>query len=54
MRTPELFFAKDFRVSEEAARLTISFFLLGYCAGPFVFAPLSEIYGGEKSSALRF
>jgi len=28
-----------------AAGLTIMLFLLGYCAGPLVFAPLSEFYG---------
>ncbi|KAF2175855.1 MFS general substrate transporter [Zopfia rhizophila CBS 207.26] len=36
---------KEFHVSKEAASLTITLFLLGYCAGPFVFAPLSEFYG---------
>lgn len=34
-----------FKVSEEAAGLVITLFLLGYCAGPLVFAPLSEFYG---------
>ncbi|KUI54426.1 hypothetical protein VP1G_01706 [Cytospora mali] len=34
-----------FDVSTEAAGLTITLFLLGYCAGPLVFAPLSEFYG---------
>ncbi|KAI1764689.1 MFS general substrate transporter [Hypoxylon sp. FL1150] len=34
-----------FNVSEEAAGLTITLFLLGYCAGPLIFAPLSEFYG---------
>ncbi|KUI65043.1 hypothetical protein VM1G_00536 [Cytospora mali] len=34
-----------FDVSAEAAGLTITLFLLGYCAGPLVFAPLSEFYG---------
>lgn len=37
--------SKDFGVSEEAAGLVITLFLLGYCAGPLVFAPLSEFYG---------
>ncbi|KAI1393048.1 MFS general substrate transporter [Hypoxylon trugodes] len=37
--------SKEFGVSEEAAGLTITLFLLGYCAGPLVFAPLSEFYG---------
>ncbi|ROW12726.1 hypothetical protein VMCG_00291 [Cytospora schulzeri] len=35
----------SFHVSSEAAGLTITLFLLGYCAGPLVFAPLSEFYG---------
>jgi hypothetical protein len=37
--------AEHFNVSMEAAGLTITLFLLGYCAGPLVFAPLSEMYG---------
>lgn len=37
--------AKHFHVSEEAAGLTLTLFLLGYCAGPLIFAPLSEFYG---------
>ena len=37
--------SKHFNVSEEAAGLVITLFLLGYCAGPLVFAPLSEFYG---------
>lgn len=34
-----------FGVSSEAAALTVTLFLLGYCAGPLIFAPLSEFYG---------
>jgi MFS transporter, DHA1 family, multidrug resistance protein len=34
-----------FHVSLEAAGLTITLFLLGYVAGPLIFAPLSEFYG---------
>lgn len=37
--------SEDFGVSLEAAGLTITLFLLGYCAGPLLFAPLSEFYG---------
>ncbi|KAI1262769.1 MFS general substrate transporter [Xylariaceae sp. FL1019] len=37
--------AESFDVSTEAAGLTITLFLLGYVAGPLVFAPLSEFYG---------
>ncbi|KAJ4196453.1 hypothetical protein NW755_001239 [Fusarium falciforme] len=35
----------EFNVSEIAAALTTTLFLLGFCAGPFIFAPLSEFYG---------
>ena len=37
--------AEYFDVSMEAAGLTITLFLLGYVAGPLIFAPLSEFYG---------
>ncbi|KAI0380314.1 MFS general substrate transporter [Hypomontagnella monticulosa] len=37
--------SEEFHVSEEVAGLVITLFLLGYCAGPLVFAPLSEFYG---------
>jgi Arabinose efflux permease len=37
--------SKEFGISTEVAGLTITVFLLGYCAGPLVFAPLSEFYG---------
>ena len=36
---------EEFGISTEAAGLTITLFLLGYVAGPLVFAPLSEVYG---------
>lgn len=36
---------EEFGVSQVAAGLTTTMFLLGFCAGPFVFAPLSEFYG---------
>lgn len=35
----------EFNVSTEVAGLTITLFLVGYCAGPLMFAPLSEFYG---------
>jgi MFS family permease len=35
----------DFGVSLEAAGLVTTLFLLGYCAGPLLWAPLSEFYG---------
>ena len=37
--------SEHFGVSLEAAGLTITLFLLGYVAGPLIFAPLSEFYG---------
>lgn len=37
--------AEEFHVSRVAAGLVITLFLLGYCAGPLIFAPLSEFYG---------
>lgn len=37
--------SEHFGVSTEVAGLTITLFLLGYCAGPLAFAPLSEFYG---------
>jgi MFS family permease len=36
---------EHFNVSETAANLSITLYLLGYCAGPFFFSPLSEFYG---------
>ncbi|KAK9364602.1 MFS general substrate transporter [Lipomyces kononenkoae] len=35
----------DLHVSVEAAGLVTTLFLLGYCAGPLLWAPLSEFYG---------
>ena len=37
--------SRELHVSEEAAGLVITLFLLGYCAGPLAWAPLSEFYG---------
>lgn len=37
--------SEQLHVSSEAAGLVITLFLLGYCAGPLLFAPLSEFYG---------
>ena len=37
--------AKEFNVSNEAAALVVTLFLLGYCFGPLFWAPLSEFYG---------
>lgn len=37
--------SRDFGVSTEASGLVITLFLLGYCAGPLFFAPLSEFFG---------
>lgn len=35
----------EFHISEEATNVVITMFLLGYCFGPLIFAPLSEFYG---------
>jgi multidrug resistance protein len=37
--------ATHFSVSVEATGLLVTLFLLGYCFGPFFWAPLSEFYG---------
>jgi len=37
--------SKELHVSEEAAGLSLTLYLLGYSAGPFLFAPISEFYG---------
>jgi DHA1 family multidrug resistance protein-like MFS transporter len=36
---------QDLDTSVEAAGLVTTMFLLGYCAGPLIWAPLSEFYG---------
>ncbi|RCI07390.1 hypothetical protein L249_1376 [Ophiocordyceps polyrhachis-furcata BCC 54312] len=36
---------KSFHISSVLAGLSVTLFLLGYCAGPLFFAPLSEVYG---------
>lgn len=46
--------SRDLHVSVEAAGLVITVFLLGYCAGPLVFAPLSEFYGRRWLFYLTF
>ena len=37
--------SEEFNISVEASGLVITLFLLGYCAGPLLWAPLSEFYG---------
>ncbi|KAJ0165360.1 putative MFS-type transporter [Colletotrichum tanaceti] len=39
--------ADEFNVSEEAALVSISVFVIGFGVGPMAFAPLSEIYGRQ-------
>lgn len=46
--------AEHFHVSTTAAQLTITLFLLGYCAGPLIFAPLSEFYGRRRLYLVTF
>jgi DHA1 family multidrug resistance protein-like MFS transporter len=36
---------QDLDTSVEAAGLVTTMFLLGYCAGPLIWAPFSEFYG---------
>lgn len=43
-----------FNVSREAAALVITMFLLGYTAGPLLFAPLSEFYGRRWVFCITF
>lgn len=44
----------EFNVSEVAAALTTTLFLLGFCVGPFIFAPLSEFYGRRWIFYIKF
>jgi DHA1 family multidrug resistance protein-like MFS transporter len=46
--------SRELHVSEEAAGLVITLFLLGYVFGPLVFAPLSEFYGRRWVFYLTF
>jgi MFS transporter, DHA1 family, multidrug resistance protein len=46
--------AEYFQVSREAAALVVTLFLLGYVAGPLVFAPLSEHYGRRYIFIITF
>ncbi|KFA54315.1 hypothetical protein S40293_04834 [Stachybotrys chartarum IBT 40293] len=46
--------SQSFGVSQVAAGLTITLFLLGYCLGPLFFAPLSEFYGRRWIFYLSF
>lgn len=40
------YLVKEFEItSSMVASLTVSIYVLGYCVGPFLIAPLSEIYG---------
>lgn len=45
---------REFGVSQVVASLTTTLLLLGYCAGPFVFAPISEFYGRRWILHLTF
>ncbi|KID95996.1 Major facilitator superfamily domain, general substrate transporter, partial [Metarhizium majus ARSEF 297] len=46
--------SRDFHISEGVAALTVTLFLLGYCLGPFIFAPLSEFYGRRPIFRISF
>ncbi|RXK34710.1 polyamine transporter 1, partial [Tremella mesenterica] len=43
-----------FHISQEVAVLTISLFVAGYCCGPLVWGPASEIYGRRPIFILSF
>lgn len=45
---------EDLHVSQEAANLVTTLFLLGYCFGPLAWAPLSEFYGRRYVFYLTF
>ncbi|TQV93185.1 benomyl/methotrexate resistance protein [Cordyceps javanica] len=45
---------KHFGVSQEVSALTVTLFLLGYCSGPLLFAPLSEFYGRRVIFVVTF
>ena len=46
--------SRELHVSVEASGLVITLFLLGYCAGPLVWAPFSEFYGRRWLFYLTF
>lgn len=46
--------SQHFGVSMVAAGLNITLFLLGYCAGPLLFAPMSEFYGRRPIFYITF
>ncbi|ROT43782.1 putative MFS multidrug transporter [Sodiomyces alkalinus F11] len=46
--------SEDFSVSEVAASLTITLYVLGYCAGPFIWAPVSEFFGRSRIFYVTF
>lgn len=50
---------QDFEItSTELASFVVSVYLLGYCFGPLLIAPISELYGrrwvGRAASGLAF
>lgn len=46
--------AKEFNISSEVAVLLTSLFLVGYCFGPLVWAPLSEVFGRRPLFIIAF
>lgn len=46
--------SEHFGVSTVASGLNITLFLLGYCAGPLLFAPMSEFYGRRPIFYITF
>ncbi|KLP22962.1 Uncharacterized protein LW94_272 [Fusarium fujikuroi] len=45
---------QEFGISNVAAQLTTSLYLLGFCTGPFLFGPLSEFYDRQWLLYLTF
>ncbi|KAF7985297.1 hypothetical protein HWV62_6461 [Athelia sp. TMB] len=45
---------EQFSMSEELATLTLSLFVAGYCVGPLIWGPLSEVYGRRPIFILAF
>lgn len=47
-------FRQEFGISEELGILTVSLFVCGYCVGPLLWGPLSELYGRRPIFLISF
>lgn len=45
---------EQFDISEELGTLTLSLFVAGYCLGPLIWGPLSEVYGRRPIFIIAF